>query len=230
MRSWFARAWSGAALVVPVWRMLPWRALGAAGAVGLLPVALARVSGARPGPLETLVLVRGAVLALALGLAFLLDDPARHTTAPVPARRALRVALRAALVAPVAALWWTAVLLLAPGSGRPPVGDVTLEAATACVLAVAAATVALRHFDEPEPGRGVATTLLAGAVLAPLLLPARWALFVAPADPRWAAAHERWAWVLAGAVVVGAAQLREPLVRRPVLRSPCGTSGPSRTC
>ncbi|MEU6776334.1 ABC transporter [Streptomyces sp. NPDC046759] len=221
------------ALVVPVWRTLPWRALGVAGAVGLLPAALTRLPGPPPGPLESVTLLRAAVLAFSLGLAFLLDDPARHTTAPVPVRRPVRTALRAALVTPVAALWWTAVLLLVPGPARPPAGDITLEAGTAFLLAAAGATAAVRHTDTPEPGRAVAVALLTAAVVAPLLLPARWALFVTPADPRWAAGHERWAWVLAAAAVAGAVSLREPRSRRPVLgsaslRSPCGTSGPSR--
>ncbi|MFI1836685.1 ABC transporter [Streptomyces olivaceoviridis] len=110
------------ALVVPVWRTLPWRTRGAAGTVGLLVVGLPRLSGAHPDPGTALALLRSAALAFALGLAFLLDDAARQTTTPVPTGRAARTALRVALVAPVAAPWWTAVLLLAPGAHRPPAG------------------------------------------------------------------------------------------------------------
>ncbi|WBO65407.1 ABC transporter [Streptomyces camelliae] len=214
------------ALVVPVWRTLPWWTLGAAGAVGVLPLVLVRVLGSGPGPVEALWMVRAAGLALALGFGFLLDDPARHTTAPVPARRAVRSLLRAGLVGPVVGVWWAVVLLLVPGAVRPPVGGVTLEAGTACVLALAGAAVAVRRSDDPEPGWGVAGALLGVAVLAPLSLPARWAFFVTPADPRWAGGHERWAWVLAGAAVVWAGSLGEPAPRRagrPALRSPCGT-------
>ncbi|MFF5538204.1 ABC transporter [Streptomyces cinerochromogenes] len=202
------------ALVVPVWRTLPWRTLGAAGAVGLLAVGLPPLSGAHPGPWTALALLRSAALAFALGLAFLLDDPARHTTTPVPTGRAARTALRAALVAPVAALWWTAVLLLVPGAHRPPAGAVTLEAGATCALALAAATVAVRRTDDPRPGRPAATALLTTAVLAPLAVSDRWVLFVGPRDPRWATAHEHWAWLLAGAVTVGILTLGEPLRRR----------------
>ncbi|MFF5859963.1 ABC transporter [Streptomyces sp. NPDC012751] len=202
------------ALVVPVWRTLPWRTLGAAGAAGLLTAGLPRLPGREGGGPLALNLLRAAALALALGLAFLLDDPARHGTAPVPTGRAARAALRVALVAPVAALWWTAVLLLVPGPVRPPAGDVTLEAGAACALAVAGAAVAVRRTDDPCPGWPVAAALLAAAVLAPLLLPDDWALFVGPRDPRWPAAHERWAWLLAAAVAVGALSLREPLPHR----------------
>ncbi|GDY75781.1 hypothetical protein SAV31267_052660 [Streptomyces avermitilis] len=102
------------ALLGPVLRTLPWRALAVAGALGLVFAGLPRL-----WPWESLPPLRAAALCLALGLAFLLDDPARHTTAAVPTRRPVRTGLRLALVAPVAALWWTAVLLLAPGRPRP---------------------------------------------------------------------------------------------------------------
>ncbi|MFE0513751.1 ABC transporter, partial [Streptomyces sp. NPDC058964] len=75
-------------LTPALWRTLPWRTLGAAGTVGLLPAVLCRLLGAEPGGSYALGLLRFSALALALGAAFLLDDPARHTTAPVPAGRA----------------------------------------------------------------------------------------------------------------------------------------------
>ncbi|KUN22483.1 ABC transporter [Streptomyces corchorusii] len=201
------------ALVVPVWRTLPWRLLGAAGAVGLLVVGLPRLSGAHPDPWTALALLRSAALAFALGLAFLLDDPARHTTTPVPTGRAARTALRVALVAPVAAPWWTAVLLLAPGAHLPPAGAATLEAGAACVLALAAATVAVHRTDDPRPGPPAAIALLTAALLAPLAVSDRSVLFVGPRHPRWATAHEHWAWLPAGAVTVGCLALGEPLGR-----------------
>ncbi|MCE0447706.1 hypothetical protein LT493_37945 [Streptomyces tricolor] len=136
---------------MPVWRTLPWRTLGAAGAAGLLTAGLSRLPGTEPDSRLALGLLRGAALAGALGLAFLLDDPARDGTTTVPTGRAARTALRVALVAPVAALWWAAALLLVPGAHRPPAGAVTLEAGTACALALAAATVAVRHSDDPRP-------------------------------------------------------------------------------
>ncbi|MEU7050415.1 ABC transporter [Streptomyces eurythermus] len=202
------------ALAVPVWRALPWRTLGAAGAVGLLIPGLPRLSGAEPADWVTLLLLRAAALVLALGLTFVLDDPARHGTTPVPTGRAVRTVLRVALVAPFAAAWWTAVLFLAPGAHRPPTGDVTLEAGAACALALALAGLAVRHSDDPHPGRPAATALLAAALLAPLLLPDDWPLFVPAGDPRWATAHDHWAWLLAAAGAVWLGTLHEPL-RRP---------------
>ncbi|WP_328872296.1 ABC transporter [Streptomyces sp. NBC_00287] len=198
-------------LLRPVWRTLPWRALGAGAAVGLLIAGTARwlEDGFSPG--LALNALRAAALAFALGLAFLLDDPARHTTATVPTRRPVRQALRLALVAPFAALWWAAAVLLVPDGLRPPVGAVTLEAAAACALALAGAAAWIRRSDEPEPGVGVGAGLLTVAVLAPLLWPDRWELFVTVDDPRWADAHERWGVALTAALAGFAVWAREPV-------------------
>ncbi|MEJ1201027.1 MULTISPECIES: ABC transporter [unclassified Streptomyces] len=201
------------ALVGPVWRTLPWRGLAAAGTLGLLLAATPDAAGAEPTSWETLTLLRGVALIGALGLAFLLDDPARNLTAPVPTRRPLRQALRVAMVAPLAALWWTAVLLLAPSASRPPAGDITVEAAVLGVLALAGAATAVRLTDEARPGPSVAAALLLAAVLAPLLAPESWALFVPPEDPRWPTAHDRWAVLLAAAAVVWGVCGPEPLGR-----------------
>ncbi|MEV6169009.1 ABC transporter [Streptomyces sp. NPDC051954] len=196
-------------LALPLWRTLPWRALGAAGAAGLLLAGLPRLMGSNEW--WTLFLLRGAVLAFALGLAFVLDDPARHITAPVPTRRWVRHALRAVLVAPPAAVWWTAAVLLVPGDVRPPVADVTLEAGAMFALALAVAAIAVHRSEDATPGTLVAAVLLAAAALTPLLLPDDWALFVPTADERWGAAHDRWGMVLAGAAVVWAVCGPEPL-------------------
>ncbi|MFE7432067.1 ABC transporter [Streptomyces tendae] len=200
-------------LIGPVWRTLPWRAPAAAGTLGLLVAATPLVTGGEPAPWQTLLLLRGVALIGALGLAFLLDDPARHLTAPLPTPRPVRQALRVALVAPLAAVWWTAVLLLAPSASRPPVGEVTLEAVAVGVLALAAAALAVRLTDEARPGPYVSAALLLTAVLAPLLAPEGWALFVQADDPRWPAAHDRWAVLTAVAAGAGALCAPEPLGR-----------------
>ncbi|MEU0587095.1 ABC transporter [Streptomyces sp. NPDC006132] len=199
-------------LVLPVCRALPWRLVGAAGGAGLLLAALTRTWG-ETGEKLSLPLLRAAVLAFAMGLVFLLDDPARHTTATVPTPRPVRVALRVALVLPAVAAWWTAALLLVPSDVRPPVADLTLEAGAAFVLAVAGAAAALRFSDVTRPGPPVAAGLLTSAVLVMLFWPGRWALFVPVEDDRWAAAHDRWAVVLAGAALVGGVCAGEPVRR-----------------
>ncbi|MFF7735952.1 ABC transporter [Streptomyces sp. NPDC007984] len=199
-------------LVLPVHRTLPWGTVGAAGALGLLFTALARTG--ESAERLSLYLLRAAILAFAVGLAFLLDDPARHTTAAVPTPRPVRIGLRVALAVPAAAAWWTAALLLVPPGARPPVGDITLEAGAACALAVTGAVAVVRYSEVTRPGPPVAGGLLTTAVLVMLLWPGRWALFVPVEDARWAAAHDRWGVVLTGAVLLGAVCAVEPLRRR----------------
>ncbi|MGW6641371.1 ABC transporter [Streptomyces iakyrus] len=199
-------------LVLPVHRTVPWGTVGAAGAAGLLLAALTRTG--ESAERLSLYLLRAAILAFAVGLAFLLDDPARHTTAAVPTPRPVRVALRVALAVPAAAAWWTMALLLVPPGVRPPAGDITLEAGAAFVLAVTGAAAAVRFSEVTRPGPPVAVGLLATAVLAMLFWPGRWALFVPVEDERWAAAHDRWGVLLVGAVALGAVCAAEPVRRR----------------
>ncbi|MFI5994236.1 ABC transporter [Streptomyces sp. NPDC051362] len=203
-----------AVLVRPVWRTLPRTALAAGAGLGLLLACTPRLLSGEVDPWLCLNLLRAAVLAYALGLAFLLDDPARHTTAAVPTRRPVRIGVRLGLVAPLTAAWWTAALFLVPEAGRPPVGAVTLEAAALAALALAAATVAVRLSEATEPGLAVSAGLVGTVFTAALLLPERWELFVATNDPHWDDAHRRWAGVLVVAVLVGAGSLAEPLRRR----------------
>ncbi|WP_141205704.1 ABC transporter [Streptomyces griseorubiginosus] len=198
-------------LVVAVGRTVPWRVVGAGAVVGLLVVRLPGLLGGTPDAWLGLNLLRAAALVFALGLAFLLDDPARRLTTPVPTRRWARTGLRVALVTPLAAVWWTAALLLVPAQSRPPVGPVTLEAGATAALALAAASVVVRFTEEPEPGASVAVGLLTLALLAPALIPSRWDLFVPAGDPAWAAAHVRWAAVLTAAVVMAVLCAPEPL-------------------
>lgn len=209
----------GIALVRPVARTVPWRAIGTAGILGLLLAGVPRLTGDQTNDWLALNALRASALAFALGLAFLLDDPARHTTAAVPTRRAVRHALRLALVAPVTAAGWTAALYLVPRAVRPPEADITLEAAAIVSLALAGAAFAVRGSGRTRPGRAVAGGLLVPGVLAPLLWPGRWALFVTPDDERWAAAHDRWAVLLCAALAVAAVCAAEPLRRRAVGRA-----------
>ncbi|MET8098892.1 ABC transporter [Streptomyces sp. NPDC005236] len=202
------------ALLRPVCRSLPRWALITGAVLGLLPAAASRMVSGPPDPWLCLNLLRSSALALALGLAFLLDDPARHTTAAVPVRRPVRTGLRLGLVVPFTAVCWTAALFLVPAKGRPPVGAITLEAAAVVVLALASALVAVRYSEAGEPGIAISAGLVGAFFAAALLLPERWELFVGPSDPHWDDAHRRWAGVLAVAALAGACSLAEPLRRR----------------
>ncbi|MEU9170948.1 ABC transporter [Streptomyces sp. NPDC048420] len=217
------------ALVVAVARTVPWRAVGAGTVVGLLVVGLPRLLAGPPDAWLGLNLLRAAALAFALGLAFLLDDPARRLTTPVATRRWIRTGLRVALVAPFAALWWATALALLPSEARPPFGAIALEATATAALALAAAALVVRFSDEPEPGPSVAAALLTLAVLAPTLLPARWDLFAAVGSPGWEAAHKRWAMVLGCAALIWALCAPEPVRRRTIRRRPTSRPGTSPT-
>ncbi|MEU3095035.1 ABC transporter [Streptomyces sp. NPDC006967] len=218
-------------LLRPVVRTMPWRMIAAAAGLGLLLAAYPGLTEDEPGGRPALIALRASAVAFALGAAFLLDDPARHTTAAVPTRRALRHGLRLALLVPVAALWWAASLLAVPEPARPPpAAAMTVEAATALALALTGAALAVHRGDSARPGQAVAGFVLGCAILAPLLCPDDRALFVGPDDPRWAAAHDRWTVLLCAVLLTGAVAVTEP-VRRSVrrrLRSPSGTSDRSR--
>lgn len=217
-------------LLWPVVRTMPWRMIAAAAGLGLLLAAYPGLTEDEPGGRPALIALRASAVAFALGAAFLLDDPARHTTAAVPTRRALRHGLRLALLVAVAALWWAASLLAVPEPARPPVAAMTVEAATALALALTGAALAVRRGDSARPGQAVAGFVLGCAILTPLLCPDDWALFVGPDDPRWAAAHDRWTVLLCAVLLTGAVAVTEPVRRsaRRRLRFPSGTSDRSR--
>ena len=201
------------ALVRPVWRGLPRWAVMTGAVLGLMLAGSSRTVSEEPDPWLCLNLLRAAALAFGLGLAFLFDDPARHTTATVPTRRPVRTGLRLLLVVPFMAVCWTAALFLVPAEGRPPMGAITLEAAAVMTLALTSGLVAVRHSGATEPGIAISAGLVGAFFAAAVLLPTRWELFVGPSDPHWEDAHRRWAAVLVVVVLAGARSLGEPLRR-----------------
>jgi hypothetical protein len=207
------------ALLVPTARAVGWGAplAGFALSLGLLALAV------RPGlelPAGRLVLwLRIAMVAGALGSAFLLDDPSEPTTEAVAGSLLLRRSLRAALLLPAAAAWWAAVLwrVRAVHPGLPlPVAALTLEAAALLAVTVALAAAGSRLAPERRGGVVAAPALLALATAA-FLLPAPLALYAQPGGA-WDDAHRRWALLLAVALAASAAASRDPAHRRlPVL-------------
>ncbi|MFD9395242.1 ABC transporter [Streptomyces sp. NPDC060000] len=198
------------ALVPPVWRSLPWRALTAAGGLGLLLASTTRLPDEAPDAELGLLVLRLTALTGALGLAFLLDDPARNTTATTPVGRPRRTVLRLAVAAPMTALWWAAALLLTPGPTRPALGPATLEAAGMACAALALATIAVRFTRTAEVGRTTAIRLGAAAAVA-VLVPNRWGLLGTSQDPYWQATQVRWAVVLGATVALSVLWTPEPL-------------------
>ncbi|WP_460073774.1 ABC transporter [Streptomyces sp. YKOK-I1] len=211
-------------LLVPVWRTLPRRALTIAGAVGLLLAASTRLPDHAPGTEPGLFVLRLTALSGALGLAFLLDDPARNTSATTPVARPLRTVLRLAMALPLTALWWTTALLLVPSPTRPPLLPVTLQAAATTAAALALATLAVHFTDSPQVGRSTAISLVTASAVA-VLTPDRWGLLATPSDPWWEPAQLRWAAVLGVTLAICALWTREPLGPGPAFRRPGSPGG-----
>lgn len=200
-------------LLPPVWRSLPWPALATTGGMGLLLAATVRLPEHAPDADLGRLVLRLTALTGALGLAFLLDDPARNTTAATPVGRAWRTVLRLALVVPLTFLWWATALLLIPAPTRPELGPATLEAAAMAGVALALATIAVRFTETAQVGRGTAIWLAVAAGLT-LLVPNRWGLLGTPHDPYWVATQLRWAVVLGTTVTLSAIWTPEPVKGR----------------
>ncbi|MDR6974545.1 hypothetical protein J2X68_001223 [Streptomyces sp. 3330] len=212
-------------LAPPVWRGLPRRALATAGGLGLLLAGATRLPDHAPDAELGRLVLRLTALTGALGLAFLLDDPARNTTATTPVGRPRRTVLRLAAVVPLWALWWAAAVLLTPGPTRPALGPATLEAAGTAGAALVLATIAVRFTPAAEAGRSAAIRLGTAAAVA-VLVPNRWGLLGTPEDPYWAATQLRWALLLAATVTLSVLWTPEPLRGRP-RRSGSGRLGAS---
>ncbi|SEG73046.1 hypothetical protein SAMN04489712_11065 [Thermomonospora echinospora] len=186
------------ALLRPAARCLPWTALAAGGGLGLVLVAVPGLFSPDIGVDAVVNLLRMAALGGALAIAFVFDDPARHTVAVLPVPRPLRQGLRVALLLPPVAVWWAVVLGVAAAGTDDvalPVGALTGEAAALCALAVGLAAGAVRFTALTAPGPAAAGTLLALFVAATVLaddVP----LLVPFGDDRWESAHRLWTVLL----------------------------------
>jgi hypothetical protein len=177
------------------WPLLAGPVVGTAILLG--PVALT----ARLTPAHVTTLARIAAMCAALGVAFLLDDPASRSTPSVPTTRLVRNLVRVILAGPLVALWWALTIGLAKTTGHHavvahlPVGALTLEAVTLLAAALALAAVAQRRTTDGNTGVIAAPGVLLFAAVA-WLLPYRAALFLTAGDPQWTASHYRWGVVL----------------------------------
>jgi hypothetical protein len=159
-----------------------WLPVLPAGALALLAVELAAGT-----PQAGLVALRSAAVALALGAAFLLDDPAAELLGCSPTPLWSRRLPRIGVPLPLLGLLWAAVLGRS-GLAAIPVGDLTLELAGMLTVTLALAACAGRYTGDGMGGRAGGPGLL---VLVPLAWQARmWAGL--PGDPLWTLAHRRW--------------------------------------
>lgn len=175
--------------------------------------------------------VRVAAVALSLGAAFALDDPARETTAGAPASVPFQRALRVAVFLPVLAMLWWLVLTYAgagplraatggapPGAVELPVAALSLEFMGMVAVTWAAAAVAAAHV--PDGLGGIAAGPILFGFLAAGSFIHKLALFAGePGNAAWATSHQRWGWVLAAAVAVLILASRDPARARRRTRS-----------
>lgn len=189
-------------------RVIRWQP--AAGGCAAAAVLLAW-RGDTTGPVD---LLRGPLLLVVLGAAFVVDDPGTRVVeaVPVPWRFRLTVRILVSLLivcCACAALGAVLVNDVRIGAG------VGLEGVTILAVGLAIAALAVRYAGVDEPGVWGAPTVL-GLVVALTFLPSQWALMV-PAGPQWSSAHLRWALVLVIAAAVIVAAARDPAARRPAL-------------
>jgi hypothetical protein len=192
-------------LLRPTAHAIKWRPVVAGAALGMTILLVPGALTDRLTESQLTTLARLAAICVALGAAFLLDDPATRSTPTVPTPRLARNLVRAALAGPAVALWWALTLSLAKTTGHDaaahlPTGGLTLEAATLLATAFALAALAQRRDDDGNAGVVAGPVVLALVVVA-WLLPRPVALLPAPDDPAWTAAHYRWTAVLAIALV-----------------------------
>jgi len=154
--------------------------------------------------------VRVAAVALCLGAAFALDDPAAEMVASAPAAAPFQRALRVAVFLPGLVFAWSVELAYANAAGEPlPLGSLTLEFGAMVAVTWAASAVATPRVPEGLGGVAAGPALLgfvgAGAFLRPI------ALFLGePGNAAWTAAHRRWIWVLMIALAALVQASRDP--------------------
>lgn len=185
-------------------------------AAGLLILAVPAAFGLATDPDSLTLQLRLATVCAAAGSVFLLDDPAKPTTLVVPGRLWKTTALRVGLAVVVTAAWWAAAVAIVLAGAADGVADqlrlggTTLEAATILAVALLIGLIGSRLSERGVGSAAAAPTVLV-TLLGVALLPRGAALFVAVADPRWSAVHDRWAALLVVACVglaIGAAARR----------------------
>jgi hypothetical protein len=217
-----------AALIRPTVHQIPWAT--ALGPVALGPVLMLLFRPDEYGsPAEFVIGVRVSAVLLAVGAAFLWDEPARAITDAMPVRVRSRRAARFALYLPAAAATWALLLFAARAIGSTselvrasdagarisiPNLALSLEVAGMVAAAVALAAIAGRRARGVDAGL-VASPLVLALATVVVLLPSRMAMIVLdPADERWAMVNRRWWWVLAGGAIAAILASRDPASRR----------------
>jgi len=163
--------------------------------------------------------LRLGMLVVAMGAAFALDDPTGESTAHLPTPRWLRRAVRLTLLAAALAPGWAVLVGLALRdkvvTDPFPTGGMTLEFVATLGVAFAVSALGARYAPD-RLGGIVAGPVLFGSAIIALVLPGRWNLLVTePQGPLWNHAHALWRGVLAWGVIVLAVASRDVWRRNP---------------
>lgn len=193
-------------LLRPTAHAVKWRPMVAGAALGLAILLVPEALTTRLTDTHLTTLARIAAICVALGAAFLLDDPATRSTRTVPTPRLARNLVRVALAGPAVALWWALTLGLVKTTGHHapaahlPVAALTLEAATLLAAALALSAIAQRRTVDGNTSVVAAPAVLLLAAVA-WSLPHPVELILKPTDPNWTVSHHHWTAVLATALV-----------------------------
>lgn len=161
------------------------------------------------------LVLRGAAVLLATGLALSVDEASGAlldaTPTPLAHRLSARIAICGALVLPC---WGLAIAAATVAGADVPVGAVSLELAALSVLGLAVPG-ALRRWRRMCQPAVVTGPVLLGVLIAASRAPQGLTLLpLSPQDPTWAAAHGRWAVVLLVAGALLALTASDPATAR----------------
>lgn len=160
-----------------------------------------------------------AMVAMLLGAAFVLDDPARPLTEvlPISAKRVTVIRMALTLV-PITACWaillWLAPMTVASVAAYPRAGLILEPYALLAWVWSLAVTTAARRGGRASAMAAPALLILS-VVLA--LMPEATSFYVSPGAPAFADSRVRWLVLLAAGVIVLATTLAD---RRPLAVSP----------
>ncbi|WP_238644566.1 hypothetical protein [Micromonospora cabrerizensis] len=196
------RARTAVALVWPTLRAMRIVPLLTAGLVGVAIVIPPAVTGSVLPPDTHITVLRLVMACVGIGVTFALDDPAKPTAETLPVPAWLGALIRAVAAAAVGGTCWVAALVVTRSGLETmslPYADLTCEAAAVVAVAFLASAIGWRRSPRGI-GSPIAVSALLLAMTVTALLPAPVRLLVATGDG-WDAAHDRWAYVLAGALV-----------------------------
>ena len=147
---------------------------------------------------------RLATTALAVGVAFSLDDPVGHTMSAVPHqlryRRLTRICYTAgAWMLILRSLLWLASSILPADQPTLPVPRLVLEASGQAAVGLAIAAFIYRTHS--EPGRFAGPALL-GLMLISWLMPGPLRPWLHPEDPLWESGQRMWVSILIASLML----------------------------